>query len=72
MPENELSKIKRINAENKPRAYDLLDREEFFRLARECAGYLHTCHDKHGTDWEGRKFAMDALEAIWKGRIIPK
>lgn len=72
MAENEQEKIKRINVENKPRAYDLFDREEFFRLARECAGYLRVCHDKHGTDWEGRKFAMDALEAIWKRRIIPK
>ena len=57
---------------NKPRPYDLSDREEIFRLARECAGYLHTCRgDHHGTDWEGRKFAIDALEAIWKGRFLP-
>lgn len=56
---------------NVPRAYELSDREEFFRLARECAGYLKVCHDKHGTDWEGRRFAMLALEAIWKGRVLP-
>lgn len=72
MAESEHEKLKRIIGQDKPRAYDLMDREEFFRLARECSGFLRVCHDKHGMDWEGRKFAMDALEAIWKGRIIPK
>lgn len=55
---------------NAPRPYDLLDREEFFRLAREVAGYLKV--QGVGTDQPGRQFAMNALEAIWKGRILPK
>ncbi len=48
----------------KPRPYDLDNADERVRLYRECRGYLHTCHYKHGTDWEGRKFAMDALDAL--------
>lgn len=51
-------------ARNKPRPYDLNDPLELKRLFRECHGYLRTCHTKHGTDWEGRKFAMDALAAL--------
>jgi hypothetical protein len=50
----------------KPRAYDLADPAELKRLFRECRGYLHTCHHKHGTDWDGRKFAMDALDQLLK------
>lgn len=50
--------------ENRPRAYDLNDPNELVRLYRECHGYLRTCHHKHGTDWEGRKFAIDALNAL--------
>jgi hypothetical protein len=49
---------------NKPHPYDLSDPAELQRLYRETRGYLHTCHHKHGTDWEGRKFAMDALDAL--------
>lgn len=51
-------------AKNKPREYLLDDPTEFLRLMRECRGYLHTCHHKHGTDWEGRKFAIEALEKL--------
>lgn len=51
-------------AEGRPRAFDLTDRSEVQRLFREVRGYLHTCHGKHGTDWEGRKFAMDALDSL--------
>lgn len=50
--------------DNPPRTYDLENPDEVQRLYRECRGYLHTCHHKHGTDWEGRKFAMDALEGL--------
>lgn len=51
---------------NRPRPYDLTNADELVRLYRECRGYLHTCHHKHGTDWEGRQFAMDALDALAK------
>lgn len=51
---------------NRPRAYNLDDLTEHKRLFRECSGYLKTCHNKHGTDWEGRKFAIDALDALIK------
>lgn len=54
---------------NSPRPYNLLDREEFFRLAREVSGYLKV--QGVGTDTSGRQHAMNALEAIWKGRILP-
>lgn len=49
---------------NKPREYDLTTRKELRRLFHECRGYLQTCHQKHGTDWEGRKFAIDALSRL--------
>lgn len=55
------------NVSRKPVAYDLDDPREVLRLYRECAGYLHTCRrDHHGTDREGREFAMDALAALAK------
>lgn len=50
--------------------YDLTDPTEILRLYRECRGYLHTCHLKHGTDWEGRKFAMAALDKLANGASI--
>jgi hypothetical protein len=49
---------------NPPREYDLDDTVEIYRLLSECQGYLKTCHHKHGTDWEGRKFAIDALSRL--------
>lgn len=49
---------------NAPREFHLDDPAEIVRLYRECHGYLRTCHHKHGTDWEGRKFAIDALEKL--------
>ncbi len=57
-------KLKDEIERNKPRAYDLSHPAEHKHLFRECRGYLHTCHHKHGTDWEGRKFAMDALDQL--------
>lgn len=56
---------------NAPRPYDLSDPAEMKRLFGECHGYLRTCHHKHGTDWEGRQFAIDAL-AILSERATPK
>lgn len=50
--------------DNPPRAYDLDDPAELLRLYRECHGYLRTCHRKHGTDWEGRDFAIKALDKL--------
>lgn len=58
--------LQKMVDENRPRPYNLDDPAELLRLYRECSGYLHTCHHKHGTDWEGRKFAMDALEDLTK------
>lgn len=51
----------------KPIPYRLDTPGEVYRLMSECLGYLHTCHSKHGTDWEGRKFAMDALRTLAEG-----
>lgn len=48
-------------SDNPPRAYNLDDPAELLRLHRECYGYLRTCHYKHGTDWDGRRFAIEAL-----------
>jgi hypothetical protein len=56
--------LRKMIEENRPRVYDLADPAELQRLYRECQGYLRTCHHKHGTDWEGRKFAVDALESL--------
>lgn len=50
--------------QNPPRPYDLADPKETLRLLRETAGYLRVCHNKHGTDWEGRRYAIEALGAL--------
>lgn len=63
--------VPKANAFEKPQAYDLNQPAEFYRLMREVHGYLHTCHYKHGTDWDGRKYAMDALDALVSGRATP-
>lgn len=40
------------------------------RLIREVWGYLDTCdHKHHGTDYEGRRYAMVALKQISSGEI---
>lgn len=58
-------KAARIAVEQgKPRPFDLDDKIDLRRLYREASGYLKVCHLKHGTDWEGRKFAIEALEAL--------
>lgn len=49
----------------RPRAYDLATYGERVRLLREVSGYLLTCRRQHhGTDMEGRLFAIEALE-LW-------
>jgi len=56
-----------INDALKPRAYDIDNSNDMARLFRECAGYLQTCkRDHHGTDLEGRQFAMVALTELWE------
>ena len=51
-----------MNTAIKPRAYDLADAGEVDRLLREVAGYLETCRRQHhGTDFQGRMFAADAM-----------
>lgn len=56
--------VEALLAKNKARTYDLDNPAEVKRLYQECRGYLQLCHHKHGTDWEGRKFAMEALDAL--------
>lgn len=57
--------VKKAIKDNPPRAYDLTDGAEHQRLFRELRGYLNTCQkEHHGTDWEGRMFAVDALKEI--------
>ena len=53
-------------ADMRPRAYDIDNPNDVARLFRECAGYLRTCkRHHHGTDFEGRIFAIDALSQLW-------
>ncbi len=55
------------NIHNPPRAYDLQDPREKRRLIVEVLGYLRTCRTTRcGGDFEGRAFAMDALEELLK------
>lgn len=51
---------------DRPRPFDLDNPAELRRLYREVWGYLITCHSKHGTDWRGRQFAIDALDVLRK------
>lgn len=49
----------------KPRPFDLSKPSEVRRLLQECEGYLRTCkRHHHGTDFEGRDFAMAALKEL--------
>lgn len=45
----------------RPQAFIMSRASEWSRLFREVHGYLRVCHGKHGTDWDGRQHAMDAL-----------
>ncbi len=52
--------------DTRPRAYDIDNSNDMARLFRECEGYLRTCkRHHHGTDFEGREFAMKALAELW-------
>lgn len=53
-----------LESKNSPREFLLDDPKERQRLFFECRGFLHTCHFKHGTDWEGRRFAIEALDKL--------
>lgn len=57
---------KKFTGQPRPIAYSVDDTSEVYRLLSECKGYLRTCHHNHGTDWEGRQFAMDALDELLK------
>lgn len=48
----------------KPKEFDLVKRTEWARLAHEAWGYIHTCHRKHGTDFEGRLHAINGLKEM--------
>ena len=53
-----------------PRAYNLERQTDIDRLMREVYGYLKTClTEHHGTDLEGRKFALEAIEDIVNERV---
>jgi len=52
-------------ADLRPRRFDLNNPVEVRRLLLECEGYLRTCkRHHHGTDFEGRDFAMEALRDL--------
>jgi hypothetical protein len=51
------------NRDSRPRPYDLSKPEEIARLFREVHGYLHVSLH-HGTDLEGRQYALDALAVL--------
>jgi hypothetical protein len=56
-----------------PRPYDLDDPAEIKRLFQECEGYLNTCRrDHHGTDFQGRQFAMVALHELANRSVTTK
>lgn len=48
---------------SKPTKYDLENPEEVKRLIRELRGYMQVSLN-NGTDYDGRKFALEALDEI--------
>jgi len=60
--------------DNKPREYDINLASERARLLRELSGYLGPDMDcrkaflECGTDFEGRKFAIEGLDALRRQR----
>lgn len=57
----------------RPSPYDLTQAAELVRLLRECRDYLQACkRQHHGTDFEGRIFAMDAIDRICNGEVSVK
>jgi hypothetical protein len=64
-PPPDTNRVPRAPDGNSPRAYDLTDGAEHQRLFRELRGYLSTCSQQHhGTDFDGRMHAADALKEI--------
>lgn len=63
MKESELERRER----NRPRTYDITNTEELERLLHETIGYAQvSLHNRDGTDWEGRQYAVDALRRAFK------
>lgn len=55
-----------IDDSARPRKFDLTSQADCLRLIRETIGYLETCRrEHHGTDWEGRVFAIEALKEFF-------
>ena len=73
----EMEKMRKEIAELKstskfrPEAYKLDQRTEWVRLAREAHGYIHTCINEHGTDYAGRKHAIEGLKAMAEALKVP-
>lgn len=57
----------------KPVPFNVDDTAEVYRLLCEVHGYLRTCQGKHGTDFQGRQYAMDALDELQKRdwKLVP-
>ncbi len=51
---------------NAPRAYDITDSDDIKRLLRECRGYIRVYA---GTDTEGRRHAIEALDKLARPNI---
>ena len=51
---------------HRPRAYDLSNPDEVARLLREVTGYMQVSL-RQGTDFDGRRFALDALKQLQAG-----
>ena len=52
---------------NPPRPYELEASGEIVRLHRELQGHLYACcKEHHGTDRDGREFALEALRILNK------
>jgi hypothetical protein len=65
-----MSEAPPANVFSMPQPYDLTNDRELMRLMREVLGYLDTCdHKHHGTDYEGRRYAIAALKQISAGEI---
>lgn len=58
----------------RPRSFDLSNPDERDRLLRETIGYARvSLHGRDGTDWEGRRYACEALERAFRTgfRLLP-
>jgi len=63
------STIKTIKGKPWPEPYDLSDPDEVKRLFSELVGYMKVSLN-HGTDNEGRKYALEALEKVNSGETL--